>query len=468
MATLRSLPTELKIMIIEHLVYTARTTGNQYENYGADPLPTATNASANFSCVDRSFRRLVVPYLFRTLVLRNTVRSGDCVAHIATSNYAKYVKRLGFVATTTRVLGVDWLERSVIDAPPAGVNLVQNVEHVLSHLDHFPALEAMQIEFYLKDQTRNGTSEFTSWAWFDWGEVFEGWPLLISKVYNFVIRSVPHTLKALTLHNLPPCEIPTWEKPAWHKLLNGLTSFTLRFSPADSAISWDMARAPYHKILPCIKSDILNHLSNITRLTLAASQIAFLGADFVSRPKEAVHLSLPTFPKLETLEFDRVFMGNAVLEILLNHAKTLRSVRMQHVFVARTNFDDDDDDQLEPQMTWATAFTTLSTSAIPFSRLIEFELLSMADGANGHIEHDLLWGTRQREDPELRYTITDFEEGGVRTFDVEVQRGIIYDAYPPYAVLREAEDGVQADLDRVAYEEFMRIVWGNRQRCGLA
>ncbi|KAF3045676.1 hypothetical protein E8E12_011146 [Didymella heteroderae] len=293
-----------------------------------------------------------------------------------------------------------------------GVDLLQNVEYALSHLDTFPALEAMLIEFHLRDQARHVTGDFTDWGWFDVDEIFEGWPALMNKVHHTIMRNVPSTLKTLTLQTCHHC-----------------------------AIDWNIARDPYHEFLPYFKSNFCNHLSSMTHLTLAATQIAFLGADFDYR--EVAPLSLPTFPKLETLELDHVFMGNAVRRILINHAKTLRSVRMQHVFLARTNHDDVHDD-LEPQMTWATAFATLSKSEIPCPRLVEFEVLCTSDGGNEHVESDLRRSTGHHGDPELRYTMTDFEDGGVQIFDVEIQCGVIYDPYDGgETVLREAEEGVQ-------------------------
>lgn len=472
MANLHTLPTELKLLIIQHIKCTVNTT----EIAPAElHIPFTVHLSsgaildlASLSRVGRSLRNLVAPHLFHSLVLRNTVKSGESVALIAKSDHARHVKSLELITASARVWEVEYDQPNYPCDEMQGMGLPENVEQVLSNLNCFPNLERLVIDLRLKEQCMwRSIGDYVDYFDFEIDEVFEGWRPMVDRIYRAVVRNTHSKLKTLTLRNIRPYDCAAWQDPAWHTFLRCITTFKLQFyDRADN--KWNIARSPYHTFLPHLAQTLWPYLCNVTHLTLSASSTEFTGADFVF--EEGAPLCLPKFPKLQTLELDYIFMGNAVLDILMKHAQTLQRVRMQHIFVARTTHENVYDD-LEPQMTWAIAFATLSESTVPWPRLVGLEILCTGDGKSTVMRAQEVRDTeRMRKygdgEPELRYTITDWEDAGVRPFDVEEQRGVVRDLDNGNVVIREKEDGVQADLDRLAYEGFMRIVWGNRQRLG--
>ena len=107
MADFNALSNELRILIIEHINDLPTTAESDDEcsvsECPVDPnyrLPKVNTSLLHLSRVNHNLHTLVEPYLFRNVILRNSVESGDSVGLIATSDRAKYVRRLGFVGTS--------------------------------------------------------------------------------------------------------------------------------------------------------------------------------------------------------------------------------------------------------------------------------------------------------------------------------------------------------------------------------
>lgn len=95
-ADIIGLPTELKILIIDHLDPALDNPEQE------DRVRRKVDAGLiHLSCVNRSFRSLAAPYLFQELPLRNGTKIGTSVNFIAGGKYAKLVKKLKFVGSST-------------------------------------------------------------------------------------------------------------------------------------------------------------------------------------------------------------------------------------------------------------------------------------------------------------------------------------------------------------------------------
>ena len=142
-----------------------------------------------------------------------------------------------------------------------------------------------------------------------------------------------------------------WRTIAWRAALGNLTSFGLHFHHSELG-GWIIAWNPDHKLLPAAQSYFWNHLRNVTHLSFSAAPNVCLGADFTYSAHIPFSFGVGNTLKLKTLELDGITMGSAVVNMMIEHAATLREVKMQHVFAVRSN----DDDWLEghngPQVTW--------------------------------------------------------------------------------------------------------------------
>lgn len=352
------------------------------------------------------------------------------------------------------------------------MTLPASVERVLANLQYFPALEEVGVWFLLKYDSEYGVREYRG-DYREFCSMHNTRPTLLDGVYLALARNPPGKVKALGIRNLLPLASPVWQSAEWHAFLGGLNAFTVQFYVTDDG--WycaDIADEGYGDFMQQSDRYFWNHLHNTTHLAVAAAPQAFLGQDFAHIERVLLPLSAAVMPKLEALCFDYIFMGGAVVEALRAHAATLRSVRMRHVFVACSNSVDDMEEE-GAQMTWAKAFDTLCEAPTPFPQLTDFQVLCTGDwpGMDEELVEEQRAADAERErllaahTPELRYGLIDFKYGGVDTeFDVEehfIEVGMRQE------VPDSAQLGRQGDVDRVAYERFMDIVRGNRERLGV-
>lgn len=473
MADISALSVELRILIVEHLDRESDGTPHDQEASKLEKdtreLPKVNAALLHLSCVNRSFRSFAAPYLFRTLILRNTIKSGNSVDLIACSKYADLVKKLEFVGTST--LTYDGANGP---APRHGdwtnVALLQSVEHVLSNLSTFPKLEAFSVEFTVQaDDSLGSEDDFPD----NYVEIRNTHSAFMDAVYTALARNPAHKITSLCLPNLrapsPYSPWVSWESKAWQTLLNGLTTIELGLNAEDRG--WGVAIPGYcNELLPLLKSLCWDHLCSVTHLSFSPSPQGILGLDFAPMDPTPLSFATDDFPRLEVLSLDYVFMSTAFGDFMRHHAHTLREVKMQHVFVARYSLEGNGD-QLKLQTTWARVFNTLTAPDVQFSNLVCFVIECTGPAED---EQDAELGQRIAElgesPKELRYALLNHVSGEVMTgFDVEQQRKAIYTTYGRHKrLLRAAEEGVQADLDQIAYKSFMQIVKGNRARLGLA
>lgn len=101
----------------------------------------------NLSRICISFYKILSPYLFRSIILRNTRKSGAAVLYLCSTNQIKYVKTLHFKAIVPGERRRD--VRDVEGVFPA------EVKTVLSNLSQFPCLENMSIDFDFHLNTDN-------------------------------------------------------------------------------------------------------------------------------------------------------------------------------------------------------------------------------------------------------------------------------------------------------------------------
>ena len=455
-----ALPNELILHIIEHTNDIPMTAESDDDYIGyehsfeeflvdADHRPPNVNIHLlNLSMVNHKLRNLATPFLFRNLILHNTVESGTSIGLIAKSGLTKHVRRLGFVGTCI----VPIYDPKTRGSRKLGdVELLATVQQVLSNLDCFPALEGVDIWLVLKQDSKSGLGEYD-------GGVFrfffenDTWPVLLDDVFLALTRSPPEAIKGLNLYNFVPILTRGHRHAEWRALLGELSSFGMQLCP-----DWDY----FHNnwvLTEDVKDILWKPLRNITHLSIASGPQTILGPDERTiRP--LLDLAHAPLPHLTSLAFDYIFIEDDLLKTLLAHTDTLRSVRMDHVFVPRYSKDSVGD---YTHTTWAEFFTCLDDPSNPFSSLTDFEVLCTGDW-NGIGMHT---GRRQRAKdeerrrmlkegtPELRYCLQNYHPWGfISEFDVKKHED-------PDCIMDPRKD-------RLAYDRFMEQVKSNRARLGI-
>jgi hypothetical protein len=454
MADFNALSNELRILIIEHVNDASTMTESEDENpidgnYG---LPKVNSGLLHLSRVNHNLRSLVVPYLFRTVILRNSVESGDSVGLIATSDRAKYVGRLRFVGTSVV---------PIYDPKYSGrrelrdVELPANVRHILSKLDCFPALEGVDVWFALRQDSESGLREYEG-GHFEFYIENDFWDrdFLLDDVFLDLGKNKSNVVKELKIHNFIPDLNMFIVLDDMHPLLDELSSFSMQLC-ADWGFIEDYPQATEEAI-----RDLWDPLRNITHLSIASGPQELLGLDIMdSDANLMLDLGYARLPNLTSIAFDYIWVDNDLMNTLVAHADTLHSVRLDHAFMARFSRSSVGN---YIHKTWDSFFLELNHPSHSFPSLTEFEVLCSGDW----IETGVITGKQQRAKdrerqrlleegtPELRYCLVNDSGGYCTDFDIKEYED-------PDIVIDPGED-------RLSYNRFMERVKSNRERLGIA
>jgi hypothetical protein len=198
----------------------------------------------NLSYTCRTFRALCAPFVFKSIILRNDVKNGQIVQHIADGLYRSYVKVLHFQGITT--LPPDSNSEGAVDYSSdseLGDDILPDcVSTILSDLSRFPALETLIVEFpfdekewqygfyHFEDEEphRQILSE----------ERDKPWRALMAKSFLAVAQNGRSNIKSLELKEVIPKEVSTWDTQSFRDFLGALQSFTISVRGNDNGAGW--------------------------------------------------------------------------------------------------------------------------------------------------------------------------------------------------------------------------------------
>ena len=108
----------------------------------------------SWSCTSRFFRTVLIPYIFKTLVLRNTNRNAASVQMIASdSEFAKYTRELRFIGYAPGDAKRD--DPAFSDVENVLPNNAKEVSRCSSIFYFFVAMHANFLKDHLTDRQRN-------------------------------------------------------------------------------------------------------------------------------------------------------------------------------------------------------------------------------------------------------------------------------------------------------------------------
>jgi hypothetical protein len=207
----------------------------------------------NLSCTCHPFRQVLIPEIFKSIVLRNTEKSAASVRAIAESGYAHHVKELHYQCRHP-IPEVDFEEEAEddkLDEEKRKNLLPKSVERILSDLSCCPKLEKLVVEFPFGSSKMDANDRDREWIHAFYGfepeesmddveeaEQTYGWRAIMAKSFDAIVKNKNHRIKSLELRETSSKAVSTWYKKEWQDFLEPLEGFELSIRGNENGAGW--------------------------------------------------------------------------------------------------------------------------------------------------------------------------------------------------------------------------------------
>ncbi|KAL2820260.1 hypothetical protein BDW59DRAFT_150950 [Aspergillus cavernicola] len=306
--------------------------------------PKRLHVLIHLSSTCKWLRGLLVPRIFESLYLKNTVKSALSIQAIAHGNHSACVKNLHYIG----ICEEDQLDSPLPEVYPPEVN------NILSNLSLFPNLQHLSIDFPMD----------SSELWQDtFNEPFnpsredalaqeeeDTWYGLMASSFNAIASNNPIHFHSLELHHLNVAEISTFTTPAFRTLISQLKSFNLSLEPLDNGAGWQFNWAEiFHGFADRFAPWFTDHLHSVEEFTLDPSESAVLG-DSGQPYGHDISLADSNMPRLRKLTLRNIIVCVELRDFILRHLTTLEEVVLQECYAIQT----------WDAVTWYDLFTPLA------------------------------------------------------------------------------------------------------------
>ena len=372
--TLLSLPMELQLRIFTFL------DGNPNESY---------NNFVHWSSTCSFYRANLAPFVFRTLDLRNTEKSGRSIRTLVNGPYKKHVRKVQYKGRLycddhNDVEGFEDDEevakaRAEMDVPRG---LLDEVQAVLADLKAFPSLSSLTVEFefdgtyFLEEQGYPYTDLLYRIE--DENpkaiEAVRPWRSLMARSFDAIANNTASSIKHFEIKELIAKPVSTYTEPHFHQFLAGLESFKLAIKGGENAAGWCVNTCEgYHQTLSQLHEYFFKHLTSLVDLSIHCSSRGPLG--LYGENHIPLHLlgqaPIPPPPSallsLKSLSLNTCFIEPELNDFLCARAATLESVVLENCYASSENAMT----LAENPATWAHLFA----NARRLTKLRRFEIL---------------------------------------------------------------------------------------------
>ncbi|KAF2499623.1 hypothetical protein BU16DRAFT_535951 [Lophium mytilinum] len=313
---LTTLPTELKLLIIEHL-----------QELDDDRLQVVINLSSTCS----SFRSLLAPELFHSVTLHNTESSAVLALAAANNHVAQYVKRLDFKA---HLFG---MRTSPYSYFATRLLIPKTVRSILRNLKLFPKLDTLSVQFnaqsfvdVLMDILRDDEPIEEALGL----EKELPWRRLMADAYKLLSENKSHGIKTVLLQDIIPLGVSTFASPDFHKFLSTVYHFRISLLgglPHSNGVARSVHSPGYHIFVSRLPVYFLNHLDSVRTLSIIASRNGMLG-----RNRSAWSAKLPIaniqMPNLESVHLEWTFICEELIQFLTAHVRSLKHISLHNCY----------------------------------------------------------------------------------------------------------------------------------------
>lgn len=282
------------------------------------------------SCASRFFRDIFAPYIFQSIRLRNTDRSGSSVIEISRSRHSGHVKELIYAGNA---LGDSHKgEESYSNTRDI---LPESVFSILSDLGSFLNLQTLSIDFPYQfnvvDEWEYFPNEYEKDETDDQVLVAEetvAWRGLMAKTWNALIMNRNIKVKSWNTKKLAPIKVSTFNNPAFHAWLGQFECFNLSIYGHTNGAGWTFnTEWCYLRMMPRLNQFFFNHLTLVTDLVVKAPKEGPLGL------KGLNHISLALYkdqmPALKTLYLEYIYISPELIDFIIGHHTKIESLSMQ-------------------------------------------------------------------------------------------------------------------------------------------
>ena len=322
--------------------------------------PRTSRDLARLSSCCHSLHSLVGPRLHRKVCLQNNDKSGKSLQAIGSDTWAaSFVRELSVEANI--ILDDEWKEPNPLSAE----DFPSSVQDVLSHLERFPNLEVLSVQFKC-DETEEldewaVESNFNIWSYtpdpfrnfteLKQKEEWSDWKALMARTYDAISGSPrPSTLKTLELRNLLPTGVSSFTTEAWQAFLRSLEVLRVSLHGCDNDFNLAWGFIGFVENLDMLFS----HLVNVTEFRFEGSEHGWPGGR--GHLHTTIPLDVQDMPMLQVFELRHCFISERTARFIAGHVKTLKRVTLEDCYSVATCSSADE------QTTWATFFNIIANS----------------------------------------------------------------------------------------------------------
>jgi hypothetical protein len=360
MPSLLDLSAELQVAVIEYL----DNPETRWDPPAAHFAPRTSRDIANLSSCCQTLRRLAAPALYRNIRLRNNDKSGKSLQAVGHSpGTAVLVRELNVEAIITVEEDYDEL------MPLSEQDFPSSVKEVLSHLNRFPNLEFLSVQFKLDESIEwdEQEAESSCEVWQGLGDPYRDYDQLkfkeeraefraiMAKTYDAIASNErPRALTTLELRNLLPAGVSSFNTESWQAFLGTLKTFRMSMHAhaggAETSLSTSWGYTDFIQNLDLLFSQ----LNSITEFRFTASTSGLPGLP--GQHHAVFPLNGEDMPLLEVLELQFCFVSERTARFIASHIKTLKRVRLEDCYSAASDYN------AEEHTTWARFFNIIADS----------------------------------------------------------------------------------------------------------
>ena len=298
----------------------------------------------NLSSTCRSYRNLLVPKLFQTVILRNSEKSGQAIKEFLRSKNSIFVRNLHYKGKSylppDHILGPSEKEIDTSGDIPETI-LSDATREILSDLKSFSNLEQLIIEFEWDD-------EQLSWAFYHFDEdetvhqtnereSKDAWRALMAKTYAAIgTNKATSKIKSLEFRNVLPKVPSSWKSADFIEFLGSVLEFKISIYAMENGVGWCMnTNEGYFTFLYDIGRRLTTHLDTVETLSIAANDYGPIGSEGIRHMPS--FLRLESMPKLKYLNLQYFILDLPLIRFIESHIDVLEGINLEDCYAAVSN-----------------------------------------------------------------------------------------------------------------------------------
>ena len=409
----------------------------------------------SWSCTSSYFRNLLVPYILKSVTLRNTNDDGLSLNTLTKTTYGALIKEIHFVgsAPDDKKKEKGETDREYKDRFQKTDSIFpESVGSLLSDLRRFPSLEFLSIKFayhvhddvkWVNDILVGAEAQETD------EQVKESeesglWRALMNETYEALSKNEETHIKALELKHIMPKRVSAFSSTAFHNFLGQLQQFSVSLYGCDNTAGWKINTSDvYIDFVSKLDTFFFDHLTSVTDLTIKAPEEGPLGLGEAFHPRLA--LKKDHMPLLKIVNLEYIFIGQELIDFVAGHTETLEVLSLHHGYSTLGKW-------TPKAMTWKKFFDSLHEADARKLRCFELSPVDLPskdiDGAIGANDENA-W----RQSPEARQVYnTDPTRRVFPYANLDTKYGMIFEAN------YEDEASFLAGQDQASFETLIKKI----------